>query len=265
MLTGDNEYVHETAAAWVTVTVCEPTVMWPTRELAVVFAATVYVVLPLPVPLVGVTVSQLLSLVAAHPQLLVVETEMVPLPPALTTETVVGESVYEQDEAAASMTEKLWLPKVRVPVLEAIVVFAAAVYVTVPLPTPFAGDAVSHVALLVAAQAHPPVVVTVNVPVPPAALIDARLGVKVKVQDEVPACTTATVWPPIVIVPVRELGVVFAAAVYVTVPVPVPPPGDTVSQLLSLVVVHAQEDCVVTVMVPVPPVDVTAIETGESV
>jgi hypothetical protein len=72
-----------------------------------VFAATVYVVLPLPVPLVGVTVSQLLSLVAAHPQLLVVETEMVPLPPALTTETVVGESVYEQDEAAASMTEKL--------------------------------------------------------------------------------------------------------------------------------------------------------------
>jgi hypothetical protein len=55
-----------------------------------------------------------------------------------------------------------------VPVRGVVVVLAATLKVTVPLPEPLApAVTVSQVALLVAVHAHPLDVVTVNEPVPP--------------------------------------------------------------------------------------------------
>jgi len=70
---------------------------------------------------------------------------------------------------------------------------------------------VIHVALLVAVQLQPVPVVTLTVPV--VAEDDVRLddvGEIVNVHGA-PACVTVKVWPPIVIVPVRELVLVLAA------------------------------------------------------
>ena len=67
------------------------------------------------------------------------------------------------------------------------------------------------VALLTAVQLQPAPAVTVTVPV--VALDDVRfddVGAIVNVQGT-PACVTVKVWPPMVIVPVRELGLVLAA------------------------------------------------------
>ena len=67
------------------------------------------------------------------------------------------------------------------------------------------------VALLTAVQLQPVPAVTVTVPV--VAVADVRLddvGAIVKLQGT-PACVTVKVWPPIVIVPVRELVLVLAA------------------------------------------------------
>jgi hypothetical protein len=58
--------------------------------------------------------------------------------------------------------------------------------------------------------------------------------------------------------------VVFAAALKVTVPLPVPPdPAVTVTQLAPLVAVHAQPAIVVTSTLPVPPDAATACVDGE--
>ena len=67
------------------------------------------------------------------------------------------------------------------------------------------------VALLTAVQLQPVPAVTVTVPV--VAVDDVRLddvGAMVNVQGT-PACVTVKVCPPIVIVPVREVVLVFAA------------------------------------------------------
>jgi hypothetical protein len=62
------------------------------------------------------------------------------------------------------------------------------------------------------------------------------------------------VCPAIVNVPVRLLPVVFASAVYRTVPSSVPlDPLVIVIQLTLLTAVHAHPDCVFTATVPVPP------------
>jgi len=79
------------------------------------------------------------------------------------------------------------------------------------LPVPLApAPIVIHVALLVAVQLQPLLVVTVIEPL--AASDDGRfdeVGEIVKVH-ETPACVTVNVCPPIVIVPVRELVPVLA-------------------------------------------------------
>jgi len=60
--------------------------------------------------------------------------------------------------------------------------------------------------------------------------------------------------PAIVNVPLRSLPVVFAAAVKLTVPFPVPvDPLVMVIQLALLAAIHSHPDCVVTATVPVPP------------
>ena len=99
---------------------------------------------------------------------------------------------------------------VNVPVLDAVVVFAATPYVTVPLPVPLAPAVTANQAVLVVAvHEQPDVVVTVRVPVPPAGAAFAEVGVTVKAQGA--ACVIVTVWPATVSVPVREVVPVFAA------------------------------------------------------
>jgi len=70
---------------------------------------------------------------------------------------------------------------------------------------------VIHVALLVAVQLQPVPEVTVTVPVVAAADVRSDdVGEMVNVHGA-PACVTLKVCPPIVIVPVREAVLVFAA------------------------------------------------------
>jgi hypothetical protein len=64
---------------------------------------------------------------------------------------------------------KLWVPIVIVPVRALVVVLAATVYATVPVPVPELGVTVSQLLSLASVQLHPDVVVTVKLPVPPAA------------------------------------------------------------------------------------------------
>jgi hypothetical protein len=126
-------------------------------------------------PLAGVTVSQLLSLAAvqAHPLVVVTVTE--PVAPPAATDALVGDRVNVHELDAACVTLKVCVPTVIVPVRDD-AVLAAAVYVIVPVPLPDPGTAVSQLLLLVGVQLQSDVVVTVNVPVAPAALTDAVAG-----------------------------------------------------------------------------------------
>jgi hypothetical protein len=69
---------------------------------------------------------------------------------------------------------------------------------------------VIQASLLTAVQLQPVPAVTVTVPVVADEVGFDDVGEIVKVQGT-PACVTVNVWPPIVIVPVRELVVVLAA------------------------------------------------------
>jgi len=88
---------------------------------------------------------------------------------------------------------------------------ALALYVTVPDPVPFAPLLmVTQVDPLEAVQLQFDVVVTVTVPVPPLAGNVALAGAIVNVHVAA-ACVTVNVCPAIVMVPVRDVGPVFAA------------------------------------------------------
>jgi hypothetical protein len=81
---------------------------------------------------------------------------------------------------------------VNVPVRALVVVLAATVKPTLPLPVPLLPVwMLIQLALLVAVHAHPLVVVTVVLPVPPVAATLCDVGDKVKPQ--VPACETVKV------------------------------------------------------------------------
>jgi hypothetical protein len=80
---------------------------------------------------------------------------------------------------------------------------------TVPLPLPLAPALiVNQLALLVAVQEHPAVVVTVAVPVAPAPGGVEVVGETLNVQ--LPCCVTVTVCPATVSVPVRTDEELFA-------------------------------------------------------
>ena len=131
-------------------------------------------------------------------------------------------------------------------------VLAAAVKLTVPFPVPVLPEViVIHGELLVAVQVHPgEEVVTVTLPVPPAALTFKLVGVTVKVQ---PDCwLTVKVCPPAVIVPVRG-GPAFACTVKAMVPLPVPLLLVTVIQGSLLTAVQVQPATVVISKLPFPP------------
>src|SRR5215471_20710086 len=96
--------------------------------------------------------------------------------------------------------------------------------------------------LLVAAHVQlPNAAVTPTVPLVAADVGDALVASSVNVHGA-PACVTVNVCPAIVSVPVRGVGVRFAATAYPTVPLPVPlDPAVTVNHVGAvLVAVHVQ-------------------------
>ena len=91
-----------------------------------------------------------------------------------------------------------------------VVVFAAAVKLTVPEPVrPVPFEMVTHAAPLVAVQLHPTPAVTLTLLLPPLALIARPAGEIIKVQGGA-ACVIVKEPVPIDIVPVRASVPVFA-------------------------------------------------------
>ena len=156
--------------------------------------------------------------------------------------------------AAASLTVKVAPAIVKVPLRAAVVVFAAALMPTAPLPLPLAPEVtLSQVALLAAVHAQPAPAVTLTVPVPPEAVIDWLVGLIEYEQLEEDSLTVKVI-PAIVNVPVRAFLAVFAAALKSTVPSPLPlAPAVTLNHDVLLAAVHAQPVPAVTLTVPVPP------------
>ena len=124
---------------------------------------------------------------------------------------------------------------------------------------------VAHAAFDDVVHAQVDAVVTVSVPVAPAgeevlrdgAIVNTQLALGSEILNERPA---------IVSVAVRDSVPVFAAALYATVPDPVPvAPLVIVAQLDPLEDVQLQLDEVVTVTVPVPPVAGNDALAGEMV
>jgi hypothetical protein len=128
-------------------------------------------------------------------------------PPGIVTRDGVTANVQI---ALGSVTTKLWPAIVNVAERAVVVVFAAAVKLTVPDPDrPVPLDIVTHGAPLVALQLHPTPVVTLTLPLPPPAAIARPVGEIVKVHGAA-ACVIANTLVPIVTVPVRASVLVFA-------------------------------------------------------
>jgi hypothetical protein len=122
----------------------------------------------------------------------------------------VTENVHD---ALGSVIAKLFPAIVRNAVLPSVVVLGAAVNPTLPEPVPAVPlEIVTHDAPLVAVQLHPEDVVTMTVPLPPAADSDWLVGEIVYAQA-VAAWLTENVLPPAVTVPVRETVPGFAGTV----------------------------------------------------
>jgi hypothetical protein len=131
-----------------------------------------------------------------------------------------------------------------------------------PLPLPPL-VMLSHAALLELVQLHPAGEVTFVDPAPPAARTVCAGGVSANVQGAA-AWLTVNVCPPIVIVPARVAAFGLAAALKLTVPLPLPlAPAVTVNQpVLLLTAVHEHPVGEVTVVEPVPPAATTDCDVG---
>lgn len=240
-----------------------PIVNVPVREEPVALAAALTPTDPLPVPdapLVTVSQPLLLTAVHAHPAGAVTDTVAVPPPEGMPC--VVGAMVVEQLMPAWD-TVKVLPATVTVPVRDAIEVFAAALIVTEPLPDPDApAVTVNHASLLAAVHEHAAGELTATVAVPPLAGTLCDEG-EIVAEQMIPVCVTVKVLPAIVSVPVRDVAVVFAAALNVTDPLPDPDvPAVTVSHASLLVAVHAQPPGAVMATVPLPPPDATPCDVG---
>ena len=144
------------------------------------------------------------------------------------------------------------------------VVFAAALKVTVPLPEPLdPAVTVTQLAPLVDVHAQPVVVVTATVPVPPVAAT-AWVDGEMLNEQLAPDCVTVKVLPAIVSVPVRDVVAVVAATAKLTVPFPEPEaPAVIDSHDALLAALHAHPDPAVTATVPVPPGEAKDCEVVE--
>ena len=164
--------MHDVPAC-VTVNGWPPIVRLAVREVVLVFTAALKATAPSPDPVadvVRVIHGAPLNAVHAHP--VDERTAMVPVPPALGTAWLAGDTAYVHD--AAACVTVIGLPAtVRVATLELVVVFAVALKVTWPAPVPLVPDPIgSHDALLLADQAQPAGAVTEIDPAPPAAAKD---------------------------------------------------------------------------------------------
>jgi hypothetical protein len=132
----------------------------------------------------------------------------------------------------------------------------------VPLPVP---EMLIQGALVKELHVQPAVVVTVTDALPPDAGTDCEVGAMVYVHGAAASCVMVKVCPPAVIVPVRELVALFAATLNATVPLPEPlAPLVIVIHDALLVAVHAQPLPLVMLNDPVPPLETTLVEAGES-
>ena len=237
----------------------------PTRWLAPVFAVALKLTVALPVPLLLLRrVSQAALLAAVQPQPEPAVRAVVEVPPAAAIVLAVGEIANVHDEPDC-VTVTVRPATVSVPVRWAVEVLVAALNVTVPFPLPLAPPVtVSQAALLVAVHAHPVPLVTAVVNAPPAEVSVRDVGETVKVQPA-PLCVTVTVLPATVSVPTRWAVDVFAVALKVTVPFPLPlAPPVTLSQAALLVAVQAHPGPAVTPVVEEPAAAVSVRAVGET-
>ncbi len=150
-------------------------------------------------------------------------------------------------------------PRVNVPVRTTAEVVAGTETVTEPGPVPADGDTDTQFAAVEADHAHSPRHVTLSVAVPPSGPTRSLVP-----DNEYwhPAASSITVngRSAIISVAAREAAAEFGAAVNVTVPGPVAPAGETVTQLAALDAVHEQPACDETVTDPVPPVATTTFD-----
>jgi len=145
-----------------------------------------------------------------------------------------------------------------------VVVLAAAVSVTVPLPVPLTRLTVIQLVPFVTVHPHPAVDVTVTEVFPPFPETIAVAGEIADVQAGAAACVTVTGCPAIVTVALRLAAPVFAAAASVTVPLPAPLVGLSVTQVGARAAppdaVQLQPETVATFSETLPPL--AAIDTA---
>jgi hypothetical protein len=116
-------------------------------------------------------------------------------------------------DGPASVTVNDFPAIVSVAARDRALVLAVTLKASVPDPVPGAPpEIVTHAALLDAVQLQPADVVTVTVPLPPAAANAWLVGEIVNTHD-VEGWVTVNVFPAIVIVPVRDVVPVFGATV----------------------------------------------------
>jgi hypothetical protein len=215
---------------------------------------------PVPVDVESVTHEAEDEIVQAHVEPVI--TVMVPLAPPGAVATSSGLTENEHD-GLGSVTMKL-LPAIdSVALRSALVVFPAAVKLTVPGPVRFVPfEIVTHAAPLDALHVHPAVVVTVIVPVPPAAP-SAWLPGEIANEHGAAAWSSVKVCPPTVIVPVRAIVAVLAATAYDTEPLPAPDaPAVIVIHASLLAAVQPHPIAAVTVTVPAAPAATALAEAG---
>ncbi len=249
----------------VTVTVCPATVSVPTRWAVDVFAVALKVTVPLPLPLAPpLIVSQAALLAAVHVHPLAAVTAVVDEPAAEVSVGDVGDTPNVQ-LMPLCVTVTVWPATVSVPTRWAVDVFTVALKVTVPLPLPLAPPLiVSQAALLAAVHMHPVAAVTPVVDEPAAEVSVGDVGDTPNVQL-MPLCVTVTVWPATVSVPTRWAVDVFAGALKVTVPLPLPlAPPLIVSQAALLVAAQAQPVAAVTAVVDEPAAEVSVRDVGDT-
>jgi len=243
--------------------------IWPAivsvaeREDGLVLAAALNVTLPSPEPDPPVTVIHDGLFVVVHVQPAGAETATVVLSPSVANAFDPGLIVSLQFSAAC-VALKVLPAIVTEPVRGEVPVLGVAVIVTVPFPEPLEPAVTDSQPplLLTAVQLQPAGAVTVTVVLSPAVANVFDPGLIVSLQL-MPAWVALNVWPAIVIVPEREDGLVFAAAVSVTLPSPEPDPPVTVIHDDALfVVVQLQPAGAETAMVVLSPAIANAFDPG---
>jgi hypothetical protein len=166
---GDTPYRQLTPGC-VTVTACPAIITVVSRGVEAELATAVMVTGPATLDEAGEMVSHHAPDEAVHEQPVGDVTPTVAEPPAVGTDTLVGESVYEHPTPGC-VTVTLLSPTVTRPLRGLAEEFAAAFTLSEPLPLPAVGEAVSQAAFDPAVHAHAAWAVTGSVAVPPSGAI----------------------------------------------------------------------------------------------